>query len=130
MLISVLGIIMIIATVIAVAYIGFSVVSSSLTGGISSGTQYDQLSELTSNYTDLEARFNATGDKIYAMDDIAKEQEFVNAKVELIRAQNDLDSVKSALDVGESSSEVDKRLELAKEDLKIAWDAYNSLSVQ
>jgi len=130
MLISVLGVIMIIATIIAVAYIGFSVVSSSLTGGISSGTQYDELADLKSNYSDLEARFEDTGSNIYTLGDVAKEQEFVNAKVELVRAQNDLNNVQSALDMGKSSSEVDKRLEEAKEDLKIAWDAYNSLSTK
>ena len=98
--------------------------------GISSGTQYDQLADLNANYTQLESQFNATASKIYAMDDIAKEQELVNAQVELVRAQNDLESVQSALDAHQSSSEVDSRLEIAKNDLKVAWDAYNSLSVK
>ena len=130
MLISVLGVIMIILMVVLVAYVGFNVVSSSLTGGISSGTQYDQLADLNANYTQLESQFNATASKIYAMDDIAKEQELVNAQVELVRAQNDLESVQSALDAHQSSSEVDSRLEITKNDLKVAWDAYNSLSVK
>ena len=130
MLISVLGVIMIIATVAAVAYVGFSVVSSSLTGGISSGTQYDQLAELKSNYTALEAQFNDTGNKIYAMDNITLEREYVNAQVELVRAQNDLSDVESALSMGKPASEVDKRLQQTREDLKIAHEAYNSLSVK
>ena len=130
MLISVLGVIMIIATVAAVAYVGFSVVSSSLTGGISSGTQYDQLAELKSNYTALEVQFNDTGNKIYAMDNITLEREYVNAQVELVRAQNDLSDVESALSMGKPAPEVDKRLQLAKDDLKIAQEAYNSLSVK
>jgi outer membrane murein-binding lipoprotein Lpp len=130
MLISVLGVIMIILMIVLVAYVGFNVVSSSLTGGISSGTQYYQLADLNANYTQLESQFNATASKIYAMDDIAKEQELVNAQVELVRAQNDLESVQSALDAHQSSSEVDSRLEIAKNDLKVAWDAYNSLSVK
>lgn len=130
MLISVLGVIMIIATVAAIAYVGFSVVSSSLTGGISSGTQYDQLADLKSNYTALEVQFNDTGNKIYAMDNITLEREYVNAQVELIRAQNDLSDVESALSMGKSASEVDKRLQQTREDLKIAHEAYNSLSVK
>lgn len=121
---------MIILMIVLVAYVGFNVVSSSLTGGISSGTQYDQLADLNANYTQLESQFNATASKIYAMDDIAKEQELVNAQVELVRAQNDLESVQSALDAHQSSSEVDSRLEIAMNDLKVAWDAYNSLSVK
>ena len=130
MLISVLGVIMIVATVAAIAYVGFSVVSSNLTGGISSGTQYDQLAELKSNYTDLEVMFNDTGNKIYAMNNITLEREFVNAQVELVRVQNDLSDVESALAMNKPASEVDKRLQQAKQDLQIAQEAYNSLSVK
>ena len=130
MLISVLGVIMIIATVAAIAYVGFSLVSSSLTGGISSGTQYDQLAELKSNCSDLEALYNDTGNKIYAMDNITLEREFVNAQVELVRVQNDISDVESALSMGKPASEVDERLRQAKDDLKIAQEAYNSLSVK
>ena len=130
MLISVLGVIMIIATVAAIAYVGFSLVSSSLTGGISSGTQYDQLAELKSNCSDLEALYNDTGNKIYAMDNITLEREFVNAQVELVRVQNDISDVESALSMGKPASEVDERLRQAKDALKIAQEAYNSLSVK
>ena len=121
---------MIVATVAAIAYVGFSVVSSNLTGGISSGTQYDQLAELKSNYTDLEVMFNDTGNKIYAMNNITLEREFVNAQVELVRVQNDLSDVESALAMNKPASEVDKRLQQAKQDLQIAQEAYNSLSVK
>ena len=48
MLISVVGIIMIISTIIVVAYVGYSVVSTGITNEISSGTQYDELAELSS----------------------------------------------------------------------------------
>ena len=130
MLISVLGVIMIVATVAAIAYVGFSLVSSNLTGGISSGTQYDQLAELKSNYTNLEVQFNETGNKIYMMDNITLEREFVNAQVELVRVKNDLSDVESALSIGKPASEVDKRLQQTTEDLKIAQEAYNSLSVK
>ena len=121
---------MIIATVAAVAYVGFSVVSSSLTGGISSGTQYDQLAELKTNFSNLEVQYNETGNKIYMMDNITLEREFVNAQVELVRVKNDISDVESALSMGKQASEVDKRLQLTKDDLKIAQEAYNSLSVK
>ena len=130
MLISVLGVIMIIATVAAVAYVGFSVVSSSLTGGISSGTQYDQLAELKTNFSNLEVQYNETGNKIYMMNNITLEREYVNAQVELVRVKNDISDVESALSMKKPASEVDKRLQLAKDDLKTAQEAYNSLSVK
>ena len=109
---------------------GFSVVSSSLTGGISSGTQYDQLAELKTNFSNLEVQYNETGNKIYMMNNITLEREYVNAQVELVRVKNDISDVESALSMGKPASEVDKRLQLAKDDLKIAQEAYNSLSVK
>ena len=121
---------MIIATVAAVAYVGFSVVSSSLTGGISSGTQYDQLAELKTNFSNLEVQYNETGNKIYMMNNITLEREYVNAQVELVRVKNDISDVESALSMKKPASEVDKRLQQAKNDLKIAQEAYNSLSVK
>ena len=130
MLISVVGIIMIVSTIIVVAYVGYSMVSEGITDEISSGTQYDQLAELKSNLSSLEAQFNETGNKIYMMDNITLEREFVNAKVELVRVQNDVSDVESALSMSKPASEVDERLKQAKEDLKIAQEAYNSLSVK
>ena len=59
MLISVIGIIMIIATIIVVAYVGFSVVNESITDEISSGNQYDDLAKLRSQYGDLESKFES-----------------------------------------------------------------------
>ena len=46
MLISVVGIIMIVSTIIVVAYVGYSMVSEGITDEISSGTQYDELADL------------------------------------------------------------------------------------
>ena len=38
--------------------------------------------------------------------------------------------MESALSMGKPATEVDKRLNQAKEDLKVAQEAYNSLSVK
>ena len=86
--------------------------------------------ELKNNYSNLEVQYNETGNKIYMMDNITLEREFVNAQVELVRVKNDISDVESALSMGKQASEVDKRLQLAKDDLKIAQEAYNSLSVK
>ena len=59
MMISIVGIVMIVATIIVVAYVGFSIVNESITDQISSGNQYDDLVELRSEYSDLEAKFES-----------------------------------------------------------------------
>ena len=58
MLISVVGIIMIVSTIIVVAYVGYSMVSEGITDEISSGTQYDELADLKSSYSDLVMKFD------------------------------------------------------------------------
>ena len=57
------------------------------------------------------------------MDNITLEREFVNAKVELVRVQNDVSDVESALSIRKPAYAVDERLKQAKEDLNIAPDA-------
>lgn len=126
MLISVLGIIMIISTIIVVAYVGYSMVSSGITNEISSGTQYDELAELKASYDNLSVKFDNLKSTYYAggADDV---KVFNDAKLELTRANSAIENVQSALDAGKPSNEVDSRIEFAKEKLDVANKAYNNL---
>ena len=126
MLISVVGIIMIISTIIVVAYVGYSIVSTGITNEISSGTQYDELAELQSSYNNLSVKFDSVKSTYYAggADDV---KVYNDAKLELTRANSAIQNVQSALDAGKPSNEVDSRIEFAKEKLDTANKAYNSL---
>ena len=126
MLISVVGIIMIIATIIVVAYVGFSIVNESITDEISSGNQYDELADLKSQYGDLESKFDSVKSTYYAgsSDDI---QKYNDARLELTRAASAVDNVASALDAGKPSNEVDSRIDFAKDKLQVARQAYENL---
>jgi hypothetical protein len=127
MLISVLGVLMIVSTIIVVAYIGFSVLSSGITSEVSSGSQYDELAALKSNYTDLESKFNAVKPNIFGSSNKAKEKAYINAELELLRADSAISDVESALKSGKSANEVDDRIKIAKEKLSTAIEAYNNL---
>ncbi|WP_405267388.1 hypothetical protein [Methanobrevibacter sp.] len=126
MMISVVGIIMVIATIIVVAYVGYSIVSSSITNDISSGTQYDELAELKAEYGNLSVKFDSVKATYYAggPEDV---QTFNDAKLELTRANSAIENVQSALDAGKPSNDVDSRIVFAKEKLQAANDAYNTL---
>ena len=126
MLISVVGIIMIISTIIVVAYVAYSMVSEGITDQISSGTQYDDLAELKSSYSDLALKFDSIKSTYYAggPDQI---KVYNDAKLELSRANSAIENVQSALDAGKPSNEVDSRIEFAKEKLEAANNAYNNL---
>ena len=99
MLISVVGIIMVISTIIVVAYVGYSMVSSGITNEISSGNQYDELADLKSSYSNLSVQFDSVKATYYAgsADDI---KTYNDAKIELSRASSAIENVQSALDAG------------------------------
>ena len=126
MLISVVGIVMIIATIIVVAYVGFSIVNESITDEISSGNQYDDLAKLKSEYADSQSKFDSVKSTYYAggTDDVKK---YNDAKLELTRAGSAIDNVQSALDAGKPSNDVDSRITFAKEKLGVARQAYENL---
>jgi hypothetical protein len=126
MMISVVGIIMIISTIIVVAYVGYSMVSSGITNEISSGTQYDELAELKAEYGNLSVKFDSVKSTYYAggPDD---DKTYNDAKLELTRANSALENVQSALDAEKPSNDVDSRIDFAKEKLESANNAYNSL---
>lgn len=126
MLISVVGIIMVISTIIVVAYVGYSMVSSGITNEISSGTQYDELAELKSSYSNLSMKFDSIKSTYYSgsADNI---KTYNDAKIELSRANSAIENVQSALDANKPSNEVDSRIDFAKQKLQAANDAYNKL---
>lgn len=126
MLISVVGIIMIISTIIVVAYVGFSIVNESITNQISSGNQYDTLAELRDEYAQLEAQFDAVRDT-YTSGTAEDMQRYNEARLELTRAASAIDNVQSALDSGKPSDEVDARIDFAKEKLAAARQAFENL---
>ena len=126
MMISVVGIIMIVVTVIVVAYVGYSIVSSSITNDISSGTQYDELAELKAEYDNLSIKFDSVKSTYYAggPDQV---KTYNDAKIELSRAKSAIENVQSALDAGKPSNDVDSRITFAREKLDAANNAYNNL---
>lgn len=119
MFVSVIGIILIIATIVVVAYIGFSLISSGITTGVSSGNQYDELADLKSNYTSLEAQFNSSSDSI-------ADNRYDDVRLQLARAQSDVDDVESALAAGKSADEVNDRIDLASNQIKICRETINN----
>ncbi len=119
MFVSVIGIILIIATIVVVAYIGFSLISSGITTGVSSGNQYDELADLKSNYTSLEAQFNSSSDSI-------ADNHYDDVRLQLARAQSDVDDVESALAAGKSADEVNDRIDLASNQIKICRETINN----
>ncbi|MCL2116109.1 MAG: hypothetical protein FWH29_07800 [Methanobrevibacter sp.] len=124
MMISILGIIMIVSTAIIAGYIGISILSSEITASISLDPYYDKLTVLRSNYANLESEFNATNQK----SNKTNEDEYINAQLQLIRAKSAIDDVESAIKSNQSPEEIDARINIATQKLKIASDEINKLT--
>src|SRR5665811_1117982 len=100
MSISVLGIIMILATIALFAYIGISALSSSISSDVGSGSAYDQLAVLKTNYNSLEGQFNSLKTDVESSNNQNAKTAYVNAKLELVKANSAILDVDSALSSG------------------------------
>ena len=127
MSISVLGILMIIATIILFAYIGISSVTSSISTDVGSGSAYDQLAVLKSNYNTLEGQYNNMKTSVDNSNNKNIKTAYVNADLELVKANSDIADVDSALASGKSKDEVQKRITAAQAQLDTARSSLSSV---
>ncbi|MGL4670326.1 MAG: hypothetical protein ACRCVG_07040 [Methanobacteriaceae archaeon] len=127
MTITVIGIIMIIATIAVAAYIGISAISNGVSSGVSSAEQYDKLAILKSDYSAIEKEYNSTKSKIYAGSNSDLKKKFVNAELELIKAKNAVDNVESALKSNKPSDEVNSRIMEAENQIEVAKQALTNV---
>jgi hypothetical protein len=120
MSISVLGIIMILATVALFAYIGITSLSSSISSDVGSSSAYDQLSVLKSNYNSLDGQFKSVKINVDNSNNQNAKNAFISAKLELVKANSTISDVDSALASGQSKSEVQDRITAAQAQLSAA----------
>ena len=126
MLISVLGMIMIVSTAIIGGYIGISILSSEITENISLDPYYDKLAVLKSDYANLESEFNYSKE-IILKNSKKSEDTYINAQLQLIRAKSAIDDVESAIKSSQAPEEIDARIYIAKQKLKIASNEMKKL---
>lgn len=127
MSISVLGIILIIATLVLFAYIGISSLTSSITTDVGSGSAYDQLAVLKSDYNTLNDQFTSVQQSVDSSNNKNAKTAFINAKLELVKANSDINDVESALSAGKSKDEVAQRINTAQSQLNTARSSLASV---
>ena len=127
MSISVLGIILIIATLVLFAYIGISSITSSITTDVGSGSAYDQLAVLKSDYNTLNDQFTSVQESVDSSNNKNAKTAFINAKLELVKANSDINDVESALSAGKSKDEVAQRINAAQSQLNTARSTFPQL---
>jgi hypothetical protein len=127
MSISVLGIIMILATIVLFAYIGITAITSTISADVGSGTDYDQLAVLKSEYNTLEGQFNNLKTDVDNSGNSDIKTAYVNAELELVKAKSDIAAVDSALASDKSKDEVQSRINAAQVQLDKAKTSFSSV---
>ncbi|HIH61364.1 MAG TPA: hypothetical protein HA298_01575 [Methanobacteriales archaeon] len=127
MTISVLGVLMIIATVIVLAYIGVERISSTISMNVDKGSLYDEFAQLQREYQDLKIDYESTRKVIYEGGDKDLMEKYINTEIKLVEAKSALDDVESALSTDKPIPEVKNRLQTAKLKLEEAKNGLASL---
>jgi len=127
MTISILGILMIVATIGLFAYFGISAISSKVTGNVDTGSAYDQLASLKSEYNSLSAQYNST--KIQASKSANKKvkNDSISTELELVKAQSTITDVESALSTNQPQDVVTSRINAATNQLQRAKTSLDTL---
>ena len=127
MSISVLGIIMILATFVLFAYIGINAITSTISSDVGSGSDYDQLAVLKSEYNTLEGQFNNLKTDVDNSGNSDIKTAYVNAELELVKAKSDIAAVDSALASDKSKDEIQSRINTAQVQLDKAKTSFSSV---
>jgi hypothetical protein len=118
---------MIIATVGVFAYIGVQGLSSKVSANVDSGSAYDQLAALKSEYSSLSAQFDTVKIKANKYGSKKVKNDAYNAQIELVKANSAVADVESALSSNLPPEEVTKRISVAINQLQIAKDSINKV---
>jgi len=127
MTISILGVMMIVATIIVFAYIGVDRISSGISSGVDSGSAYDELAALNSDYNALKVQYDSVKVDINDGGSTDLKKEYINAELELVKAKSAIDDVESALSTDQPASVVNERIKTAKEQLQTAKQSLSDL---
>ncbi len=127
MTISVLGVVLIIVTVGIIFYIGFQSLSSFISYETSSGSSYDKLSALKSEYTTLKGQFDNIKIEVDKNNNKNIKIAYVNAELELIKAQSAITDVENAMSANESPQEIQNRINAAQVQMQKAKTSLSDL---
>jgi hypothetical protein len=127
MTISVLGVIMILVTFLVLGYLGFQAISSTINTNVGSGTSYDKIAVLKSDYSNLQMKYNSTKVTVDKANDKNLTAQYDNAEIQLIQAQTDISEAESAVTSNKSPAIIQNRIDVAQQQLQTARDSLSNL---
>jgi hypothetical protein len=130
MTISLLGIIMVLVTIGIGGYLLFQALSSTISTDVGSGTSYEKIAALKTDYNSLNSQFAQTKLSIEKLNNKNATAAYDQAELELIRSQTDIADAESAITAKKSSDEINNRIEQAQKQLVVANQALKDLQAE
>ena len=126
--ISLLGVILILLTIGVIGYVAVSGLSDTVSTTVSSGSAYDQLDQVKSQYNDINSKYIQLDKKLGTDPDAGVKTTFNTGKVKLSEINQTLTSIQSDINNGKSEADVQKKLNQTKNDLNEVNEIYNQIA--
>ncbi len=120
MTISILGIIMIIVAVVVIAGLGVYIFIAPIFSNPDTGTAYDELAALKSDYSALDQQVQDIKPQVYGSGNKQIKKDYVAAELDALKAKSAIDDVESALTTDQPIDEVNNRIYIAQNQMQKA----------
>ncbi|HHT19550.1 MAG TPA: hypothetical protein GXZ72_08330, partial [Methanobacterium sp.] len=104
--------------------------SSFISADATSSTAHDELVSLKNDYSSLKMEYDNVKRDVEATNDKDLKIAYTNAEMELVKTNQAITDVESAITVGKPSEEVDKRIQVAKTQLEEAKSSLTNVRSQ
>ena len=126
--ISLIGIILILLTIGVVGYIIVTDVTNSVSTTVNSGSAYDNLTQLKSDYNNLSQKYSALNEQLGTHAENNVKTNYNEGKLKLSELNETINSIESDINKGASDKIISSEINQAKEDIKEAEEVYNNIT--
>ena len=126
--ISVIGVILILLTIGVIGYVAVSGLSDSVSTTVSSGSAYDQLDQLKTQYNDINNKYTELGKKLGTNPNPDVKTTYNIGKVKLSEISQSLASLQNDISNGEVDSKIQQKMNKTQSQIKEANDIYDQIA--
>jgi uncharacterized protein (UPF0333 family) len=125
--ISLIGVILILLTIGVIGYVAVSGLISSVSTTVSSGSAYDQLDQVKTQYDDINNKYIELDKKLGTNPDPAVKTTFNTGKVKLSEISQSLSIIQSDIKNGKPDKEVQEKLNQTRDKIQEVNDIYTQI---
>ena len=126
--ISLIGVVLILLTVGVIGYVTVSGLTNTVSNTVSSGSSYDQLDVLKSEYGNTSKKYEDLNAKLGTSPNPNVKTKFNDGKIKLSEAGQKVSSIQADIDRGKTGQDVNDKINQTQGLLKEANDIYNEIS--